>query len=1522
LKLGSARVVIVVEAGQAKVARGEHLLPLFSVVREMFSDYCGLEASCLIAITKLPLEESARNLEFSESSMIIQNRWQQNRSSPPLASSSLGQQPQLPDPPQTVAINPSGDPTEILKKIQKLHAIPNPSTLFVPKLSADIKEKLLSVLRHVRDQVRTCLSNRFHSDVFSLLNLLDKFASFKLQEAVNVKHDAVAEITGHVSALATEISRLSRTSESNEERKDDRYREHFQRIESLCELFDNVCNQKLSPILHRLREEISSIELETQNRELVKLKVNAENGFSKLSGLLQLESNSVSLKNLIASNCETYFLSSYCSNSLLDFLTSLTSASVTSAELKSAAIDMQSALDALSNRPFLCCKMYMYPRDDDVRRWYSEFRDLACHELSSVGQKLSLAFREAELHIIEAKILGKMDEILEKSGDAVLCRQIGTNVVKNMLVCGLTASEQQALHEFDKACKLQDQFHVQPGKKFGPQMTTVGSATDVSHFALHGLPLRSIPSPPSSLPSLKCGHPPATSKKQPGPALFSGSSQFYERFKIRIDVASCKKCLRWVTKLKDKIFQHCDAVTEWLESLTEIQMHHPDAEYSTILGEVRQAIRTLYDETTVKGWIERKEFSLLSSTFVEIHALQSAIQKYLPDLKVNEFLAQVYQAVQQLYHSALQEITAYFASSEFGGKVQIASFKTFLEWNQAFQRIESLKEDMKKLVHDFKKGIEAAVMQVCQRRFDGHRLCMFILKLLYLEDNLRGVNISENFVVEQCKNLLKLQTEGVISAAGHEISAISHDELRDVASKATRTFQQFKSIYVSWFNSKASAKTFDTVLKQLEERIKDSAPSKLSSESKEVLGTCYKKVREVFDSRMFSMSPKMHGGAAGSTVDQILGAIKVAVQNHARDIKKSPGVFGRMFGQEVHFHDCREIVAQLLGNIFAAYSLLEGAAMTDDKMNWLQPHPTQIACILMLLGIGSGDPKIKNQLAEVGTGEGKSIILGMLGLFFALLGKKVHIVCYNPFLSSRDAEAFAKVFHEFRISSSEFVTPEFCTISGLYEQFVKEGVLPNLRECVEKSAKNESFSSLSVHDKSNRVLLIDEVDVFFGQDFYGQLKSTGHIFVDSNSKGLVSYAFNKRESINSSTIDSSIPELMSTEYARNFQRTYPNLDLRRHLQRMLGDLKLNDFPVSGPMGADQQHVLVKAKHDIGYVHAKTSSVVHHEYRGYKTFFAYLFHCRVARDIDETQGSRHWGITINTGYQMLSDLPQYCGILLGVSGTVSKLSPGDHEILRDFDFSRTITVPSTFNKQPLVQDSSEKGFTISFGSETAFFADIIARIKDVRSQSNRPMLVILKDSSTLKSFAQHFRRLLVIPCHWRPPEILNEETAERDRPRLIASATTEDTITLVTRSYGRGSDFVSFSRAVNDKGGVHVILTFLPELLSEMVQIKGRTCRQDNKGSFEEIYWKDDICNFGYVSADELDSFISTHSSMQERQMFLYEKRNDHDRNRTNRMKENLRGNRVFANRTMDMLEAARNDRPREAIDIAYEWTFK
>jgi hypothetical protein len=53
---------------------------------------------------------------------------------------------------------------------------------------------------------------------------------------------------------------------------------------------------------------------------------------------------------------------------------------------------------------------------------------------------------------------------------------------------------------------------------------------------------------------------------------------------------------------------------------------------------------------------------------------------------------------------------------------------------------------------------------------------------------------------------------------------------------------------------------------------------------------------------------------------------------------------------------------------------------------------------------------MQNRLAQIGTGEGKSIILAGLACFLALVGFKVKCACYSPYLSNRDQLSFNNLF--------------------------------------------------------------------------------------------------------------------------------------------------------------------------------------------------------------------------------------------------------------------------------------------------------------------------------------------------------------------------------------------------------------------------------------------------------------------------------------------------------------------------------
>ncbi|ETO33894.1 hypothetical protein RFI_03202, partial [Reticulomyxa filosa] len=83
-------------------------------------------------------------------------------------------------------------------------------------------------------------------------------------------------------------------------------------------------------------------------------------------------------------------------------------------------------------------------------------------------------------------------------------------------------------------------------------------------------------------------------------------------------------------------------------------------------------------------------------------------------------------------------------------------------------------------------------------------------------------------------------------------------------------------------------------------------------------------------------------------------------------------------------------------------------------------------------------------------------------------------------------------------------------------------------------------------------------------------------------------------------------------------------------------------------------------------------------------------------------------------------------------------------------------------------------------------------------------------------------------------VMTEENINEEKEYLIKRATTSGQVGLFTRAFGRGTDFVCCGQVVGANGGIHVIQTFLFEELSEEVQIKGRTARQGDSGSYSLV----------------------------------------------------------------------------------------
>ena len=79
------------------------------------------------------------------------------------------------------------------------------------------------------------------------------------------------------------------------------------------------------------------------------------------------------------------------------------------------------------------------------------------------------------------------------------------------------------------------------------------------------------------------------------------------------------------------------------------------------------------------------------------------------------------------------------------------------------------------------------------------------------------------------------------------------------------------------------------------------------------------------------------------------------------------------------------------------------------------PHCIQILCIFRLLSVHKDSKGVDKHLAQVSTGQGKSVILGLISSLLALTVHKVRTVCYSEYLATQDQQDFDNFFENFGI---------------------------------------------------------------------------------------------------------------------------------------------------------------------------------------------------------------------------------------------------------------------------------------------------------------------------------------------------------------------------------------------------------------------------------------------------------------------------------------------------------------------------
>ncbi|EFA77015.1 hypothetical protein PPL_09767 [Heterostelium album PN500] len=547
----------------------------------------------------------------------------------------------------------------------------------------------------------------------------------------------------------------------------------------------------------------------------------------------------------------------------------------------------------------------------------------------------------------------------------------------------------------------------------------------------------------------------------------------------------------------------------------------------------------------------------------------------------------------------------------------------------------------------------------------------------------------------------------------------------------------------------------------------------------------------------------------------------------------------------------REDVINLLAHIFAIWTISKSGesyvALKFDPNVLLRPHHFQVLAIMRLLGIDKHVSLMKktptlnligvipdsipldNHLIEILTGEGKSITLAVLSIILSLLGFKVSCVSYSEYLSKRDFSSFVDIFELFGVT--DMIT--YSTFGELCESLISEG--GDVRALTDNLIHNSLAPVHSQISQSSRILLIDEVDLFFGDSFYGKTYNPATTLHSSSIVKLYEYIWNNRKNIKFATLSKQI------EY-KNVISEFPGYE-------KLLSLKISEMVEDVNNYKNTEYEVDNVNKRIGYRNHDGISFTHEH--GSKTAFAYIDAFGINKEDDKTDKDektkkeeiakfenfkrKNLKITITCGGWSYANIPSKFERILGVTGTLKTLTPTLMKIIKDeFKINKFTFTPSIFDETKL--DFKEHDHVFIEKDKDHWYLKIAEDILE-KTKKERAVIVVFEDEKTLNDFetSHYFGQV-------EKSSKLVESTTDRDT--VIKKATTSRQVTLITRSFGRGVDFIVNDDKVIANGGVHVIQTFLSEEITEEIQIKGRTARQGQKGSYKMILLKSDLIKMG------------------------------------------------------------------------------
>ncbi|WP_342603507.1 preprotein translocase subunit SecA [Peribacillus sp. FSL E2-0159] len=462
-------------------------------------------------------------------------------------------------------------------------------------------------------------------------------------------------------------------------------------------------------------------------------------------------------------------------------------------------------------------------------------------------------------------------------------------------------------------------------------------------------------------------------------------------------------------------------------------------------------------------------------------------------------------------------------------------------------------------------------------------------------------------------------------------------------------------------------------------------------------------------------------------------------------------------------------------------------------------------------------------IAQMNTGEGKTLVSTLPSYLHALYGNGVHIITANEYLARRDKELMGQV-HEF-LGLTVGLNISQMGPSAKREAYAADITYGTATEFgFDYLRDNMVYRREEKVQRGHRFAIVDEIDSILIDEARTPLIIAG-IASDGTDLHQITAQIMKTfiENDDYEIFIESKSAFFTDQGASKIEEAFGIDNLYGMEHQVLLHNVTQALKAHAIMKLDVNYIIIDGK--IAIIDKFTGRVM--EGRSFSDGLHQAIEAKEGLEISEENET-----------QAMITIQNYFRLYHSMSGMTGSAMPSKAEFQEIYQLP-VIEIPTN---EPIIRGDE---VDLIYKDETSKIRKIVTEVKRIHA-GGRPILIGTTSIEQSEKISVQLEKGKI------KHQILNAKT-EEDEAEIIANAGKKNQVMLATNMAGRGTDII-LGNDVKELGGLHIIGTERHESRRIDMQLRGRSGRQGDPGSTQFIIsLEDDL--FDYYDEEEIERYI-------------------------------------------------------------------